>query len=61
MKGVVCMLISFNCPHCQASLKAGSDFAGKTGGCPKCGKEVKVPEQNTVAQSEHKETAKKKD
>lgn len=53
------MLISFKCPHCQALLKAGSSFAGKTGGCPKCGKEVRVPEQNAENKSKEKEAVKK--
>ena len=52
------MLISFKCPHCQASLKAGSSFAGKTGGCPKCGKEVVVPKQYAETQKKDKETVK---
>jgi len=53
------MLISFKCPHCQASLQVGSDFVGKTGICPKCKKEITVPEQNTGTQSDQKESAKK--
>jgi len=53
------MLISFECPHCQASLKAGSSFAGKSGGCPKCGKEVKVPKQNVDTHSDKREHARK--
>jgi hypothetical protein len=59
MKGAFHMLISFKCPHCQALLKAGSSFAGKTGGCPKCGKEVRVPEQNAENKSKEKEAVKK--
>jgi hypothetical protein len=54
------MLINFECPHCQISLKAGSSFAGKTGICPKCKKEIRVPEQNTGTQTDKKEPAKKK-
>lgn len=53
------MLIGFKCPHCQASLKAGSSFAGKTGGCPNCGKEVRIPEQDSENKNKEKETVKK--
>ena len=54
------MLISFKCPHCQALLRAESAFAGKTGGCPKCKKEITIPEQNEGTQSKAKEMVKKK-
>jgi hypothetical protein len=52
------MPIQFKCPHCQASLQAKSDLAGKPGMCPKCNKNITVP-QEAEAQSEQKETAKK--
>jgi hypothetical protein len=39
------MTIEFTCPHCKQSLKASDEVAGKTGNCPKCGKEIKVPEK----------------
>ena len=54
------MLISFKCPHCQALLRAESAFAGKTGGCPKCKKEIAIPEQNDGTQSKAREMVKKK-
>jgi hypothetical protein len=41
------MAIEFKCPHCQAPLNANDDLAGKTGNCPKCGKEITVPAQTT--------------
>jgi hypothetical protein len=53
------MSIEFKCPHCQASLQAVSEVAGKQGSCPKCNKEITVPEQDASTQSEQKETAKK--
>jgi hypothetical protein len=53
------MLIDFKCPHCQIGLQVGSDFAGKTGACPKCKKEITVPEQNAGTQSDKEEPAKK--
>ena len=53
------MLISFKCPHCQAALQVGSDFVGKKGTCPHCKKELTVPEKDSGAQNEGKETAKK--
>ena len=53
------MLISFKCPYCQALLKAESAFAGKTGGCPNCKKEIKIPKQNAQVECEQKETVKK--
>ena len=52
------MAITFKCPHCQASLQAVSDLAGKPGSCPKCNKDITVP-QETETQSEDKEAAKK--
>jgi DNA-directed RNA polymerase subunit RPC12/RpoP len=53
------MLISFKCPHCQAALQAGSDFAGKDGNCPHCKKKVTVPEKNSGTEKEGEKTAKK--
>jgi len=52
------MPINFKCPHCQATLQAVSNLAGKPGICPKCNKEITVP-QDTGAQSEDKQAAKK--
>ena len=37
------MTITFNCPECEAPLKADDDMAGKTGKCPECQKQVNVP------------------
>jgi hypothetical protein len=51
------MPINFKCPHCQASLQAVSNLAGKSGTCPKCKKDITVP-QEAEKQSEEKETAK---
>jgi len=53
------MPIEFKCPHCQASLQALSEVAGTKGNCPKCNKEITVPDQDAVAQSEQNGTAKK--
>ena len=53
------MLIKFNCPHCQKALQVESAFEGKPGICPKCKKEIIVPEKGTVKQSEKKKTTKK--
>jgi len=52
------MPIQFECPHCQASLQAVSNLAGKPGTCPKCNKDITVP-QEAEAQNEQKESAKK--
>ena len=52
------MPINFKCPHCQATLQAVSSLAGKQGMCPKCNKEITVP-QDTGAQSGEREAAKK--
>ena len=52
------MPIQFKCPHCQAALQAVDDLAGKPGKCPKCDKEITVP-QKAETQSGKKETAKK--
>ena len=38
------MAIEFKCPHCPAELSAKDEGAGKTAKCPKCGKEIKIPE-----------------
>lgn len=53
------MLIKFNCPYCQATLNAGSDFAGKKCACPNCKKELTIPEKSEETQKETKKTAKK--
>ena len=59
MKGVLNMLIKFNCPHCQASLCVGRDFAGKKAACPKCKKEVTIPHKSEQSQEVTEKTAKK--
>jgi endogenous inhibitor of DNA gyrase (YacG/DUF329 family) len=52
------MPIKFLCPHCQTGLEAGDGLAGKKGNCPKCGKEITVPRDDSKPQSEGKKTAK---
>jgi hypothetical protein len=52
------MPINFKCPHCQASLQAVSNLAGKSSTCPKCNKDIAVP-QEAETQSGEEETAKK--
>jgi DNA-directed RNA polymerase subunit M/transcription elongation factor TFIIS len=40
------MAIKFDCPHCKQALEAKDDeLAGKTGSCPKCNKEIQLPEK----------------
>ena len=41
------MAIEFNCPHCKANLKAGSELAGTESKCPNCKKPITVPEQDS--------------
>ena len=41
------MAIEFECPHCKANLKAGSELAGTKGECPNCKKAITVPAQNS--------------
>jgi DNA-directed RNA polymerase subunit M/transcription elongation factor TFIIS len=53
------MLIKFSCPHCQAALSVGSDFAGKKGACPNCKKELTIPEKSEDSQKAAEKTAKK--
>ena len=36
-------MIRFTCGHCQASLKAPEDSAGKKGVCPTCRGELQIP------------------
>ncbi len=36
-------MIRFTCEHCQASLQAPEDSAGKAGECPTCRSELKIP------------------
>jgi primosomal protein N' len=36
--------IVFECPHCNVSLKAKLEVAGRNGRCPQCGRAIKVPE-----------------
>ena len=38
------MLIEFKCPHCQAKLQDPGEFAGKKAKCPRCKKQLIVPE-----------------
>jgi predicted Zn finger-like uncharacterized protein len=38
------MMIAFNCPHCNRSLRVADDKAGVTGRCPGCGQRFTVPE-----------------
>jgi hypothetical protein len=59
MKGVLGMLIRFNCPHCQASLCVGSNFAGKKAACPNCKEEVTIPDKREVSKKAAEKTAKK--
>jgi DNA-directed RNA polymerase subunit RPC12/RpoP len=35
--------ISFDCPGCQARLKAAPQLVGRSGPCPSCGGRVVVP------------------
>lgn len=53
------MAIIFVCPHCQTSLQTEDDLAGKKGTCPKCKKEVNVPQKESATQSGGKETTTK--
>jgi hypothetical protein len=48
------MPIDFKCPHCQASLQVGIDLAGETDICPKCTREITVPEQKAGTKSDKK-------
>jgi predicted RNA-binding Zn-ribbon protein involved in translation (DUF1610 family) len=50
------MTIKFKCPHCEAQLGAGVKLAGTKGKCPKCGKEITVPEEGSEIQSDKKQT-----
>ena len=42
------MTIKYICPYCQKPTSAPNCFAGKTGWCTNCKKEVTVPKQNTL-------------
>jgi len=53
------MSIKFKCPHCQTTLEAENNLAGKNGTCPKCNKVITVPTTDSGPQSEGKETTKK--
>lgn len=37
------MPISFSCPHCGHATQAADHFAGQTGPCASCGREVTIP------------------
>ncbi len=37
------MPIQFNCPHCEAQTNVSDEFAGQSGPCVKCGKNVTIP------------------
>jgi len=40
------MLIMFKCPHCEVTLKVGSEHVGGKGTCPSCKNEVTIPEKS---------------
>jgi len=39
------MTFSFTCPHCGSTTEVDQSYAGQTGPCFSCGKEVKLPEE----------------
>lgn len=39
------------CPHCQARFAVKAKYAGQVGGCPKCGKKLRVPGETPSAES----------
>jgi hypothetical protein len=41
--------ITFLCPSCNQALRVGSDHAGKTAKCPRCGTLVTIPPPDEVA------------
>lgn len=52
------MPISVICPGCHSRFKVSDKFAGKTGPCPKCKKEIQVPaasEEVVIHVPEHSE------
>ena len=51
--------IEFKCPHCSMVLQAGSDLAGQKCKCPKCTKDIIVPEKDKRSSGEKKKTTKK--
>jgi phage FluMu protein Com len=53
------MLMQFKCKHCGTLLQAGTNLAGQKGKCPKCNKEITVPQEGTGAENSEKQTAKK--
>lgn len=42
-------MIQFTCPHCSQVTDVSPDFAGKSGPCAKCGKNVTVPKNAPIA------------
>ena len=52
------MTIKFKCPHCEIQLCAGIKLIGTKGTCPKCGKEITVPKEDTETQSDIKQNVK---
>jgi len=42
------MPIEFNCPYCDAHLSLWDELAGKQGTCPKCKKNIVVPNPKGV-------------
>lgn len=43
------MAIEFNCPHCNATIKAADHSVGKKGTCRRCQKELVVPQSREMA------------
>jgi hypothetical protein len=43
-------MISFSCPFCGNPIRAGDEFAGRKGKCPRCGKTVHVPSERLFSE-----------
>ena len=53
------MAISFSCVHCQKRLNVADSQAGKKGKCTRCGKLVRVPDEDaTMTAPSHSEEKK---
>ena len=48
--------IDFDCPHCQTLLRAGIKLAGTKGKCPDCGKEIDIPEKDSISINKERES-----
>ena len=59
MQQVTPTSIPFNCPHCGNATDVDPEYAGQSGPCSACGKEITVPTAFQARKAQNKEKSKK--